>query len=134
MHLSRLIYFSERNPEAETDVDKLLAKARENNAKRQVTGALWFNGDIFIQLLEGSRAMVSDAYNTICRDTRHRNVQLVTCQPITERCFGDWSMAYLGDLKRNRTQILKFSSGDQLNPAEQTTESIIAMLTSIEAQ
>ena len=134
MHLSRLIYFSERNPDAETDVDKLLAKARENNARRQVTGALWFNGDIFIQLLEGSRAMVSEAYNIIARDSRHRHVQLVTCEPIVERQFGDWSMAYLGDLKRNRTQILKFSSGDQLNPAEQSAESIIAMLTSIEAQ
>lgn len=134
MHLTRLIYFSERNPETDFDVEKLLEKARGNNTRRQVTGGLWFNGDIFIQVLEGSRAMVSKVYNTIATDKRHRNVELVSCEPIVERQFSDWSMAYLGDLKRNRAQILQFSTGDQLDPAAQPADSIIAMLTRVEPQ
>jgi hypothetical protein len=48
-----------------------------------------------MQLLEGSKEDIFSLYDTICRDERNQQNQLLWHGPITQRSFADWSMAFL---------------------------------------
>ena len=60
-----------------------------------VTGALYFDGEQFYQVLEGEEATVTDLYACICRDPRHGGVQTLWDGPIQRRRFGAWSMKFV---------------------------------------
>lgn len=131
MYLTRLLYVSERNPDVDCNVEQILESARRLNTKSEVTGALWFNGDHFIQVLEGGRQAVSATYHRIAADKRHVNIELVDCRVVAERLFYDWSMAYFGDTKENRLRILRFSGHDQLIPREMSPDSLMGLMQSM---
>ncbi|NVJ97516.1 MAG: BLUF domain-containing protein [Alphaproteobacteria bacterium] len=132
MYLTRLIYFSERNPSVDCDIQQILESARRRNAANSITGALWFNGSLFLQVLEGGRHNVSETYHMIARDHRHQNIELVECKAISERAFPKWSMGYHGDTKLNRERLLRFSGHDQLAPQEMSPESMLGLLMSLD--
>ncbi len=132
MYLTRLLYVSDRDQEKHFSVEQLLESARHFNVKVQVTGALWFNGDHFIQVLEGGRHAVSTTYHRIAADDRHRNIELVDCRVVSERLFYDWSMAYFSDTRANRNRILRFSGKDQLAPREMSPESLLGLMMSMQ--
>lgn len=132
MYLTRLLYVSERDPGKHFNVEQLLESARHFNAKSEVTGALWFNGDHFIQVLEGGRQAVSATYHRIAADNRHRNIELVDCRVVSERLFFDWNMAYFCDTRANRNRILRFSGRDQLVPREMSPESLLGLMMSMQ--
>lgn len=90
--LSRLIYASERNQAAPLGVSDLLSISRKRNMEAAVTGFLFYDGQRFVQVLEGGRADVSETYHRIVRDPRHRNIVLLSCREIPTRQFGYWSM------------------------------------------
>ena len=60
-----------------------------------VTGALYFDGEQFYQVLEGEEATVTDLYARIRRDPRHGGVQTLWDGPIQRRRFGVWSMKFV---------------------------------------
>ena len=76
------------------DLTALLDEAREKNLQRGITGLLVFFRQEFIQLLEGDRAEIFSLYQSICSDPRNRNNHLMWEEPITQRSFADWSMAF----------------------------------------
>ena len=53
MLLTRLLYVSDRVEDHPFDADQMLSSAIANNRKSQITGALWYTGTQFIQVLEG---------------------------------------------------------------------------------
>jgi hypothetical protein len=75
-------------------LDSILSVSRRNNAGAGVTGLLVSGGRRFLQVLEGPDQAVLATYARIQADPRHRAFVLVTCQGISARAFGDWSMAY----------------------------------------
>ena len=75
-------------------LDSILRVSRRNNAAAGLTGLLVSGGRRFLQVLEGPDQAVLATYARIQADPRHRAFVLVTCQGISERGFGDWSMAY----------------------------------------
>ncbi len=79
---------------SDEDLANLLVKSRDNNMKRNVSGMLLFLNDLFIQVLEGEDEEVDDLYNHIARDSRHHKLTKVYDQPIEERLFDVWSMAF----------------------------------------
>ncbi len=91
----QLIYVSDVVAERAGDLDGILSKARSFNEKVGVTGALWFNGINFIQILEGARDPINEVYGRINRSSSHRNLELCWMSPCEGRFFQDWSMAYL---------------------------------------
>lgn len=95
MTLISLAYVSaeSRNMTAQ-DIEDILAKAREKNARLNITGMLLYRNGYFIQALEGEEADVMGLYNTIAADDRHRNVLMVSRETISKRSFGDWSMGF----------------------------------------
>lgn len=92
MNLSRLVYYSERNPSESLDLKSMLASCNRNNAKEMITGMLHFDGDTFIQVLEGGRAEISSTYHRIIKDPRHTNPIILSFSDVRERMFPHWSM------------------------------------------
>jgi len=90
----QIIYISTARPELPARaIDEILAASRGNNAVAGVTGLLLYDGYRFLQALEGDAAAVTKVYERIKADPRHRAVVLLSSREISERAFGDWSMA-----------------------------------------
>ena len=71
----------------------LFSKARSNNKRVNVTGALLVTDHYFVQALEGDEAAVRALYESISRDPLHENVTLIDAQPVDHRVFSRWAMA-----------------------------------------
>jgi hypothetical protein len=129
MFLYRILYYSRAVNDPDTDA--ILDVARKKNAKNFLTGALWYDGDFFIQALEGTRSNLSSAYQTISRDPRHRDVVLVECTPIDERTFSDWDMDFYHDSKTNRAHIKRYVGQDYLDPRAMNPSTMLKLMKSL---
>ena len=81
---------------AAIEVDSIVATSRVRNQSLAVTGVLIATNDGFAQILEGEAASIYDIFKSICRDTRHRDVTVLSDESIARRRFEQWSMAYSG--------------------------------------
>ncbi len=77
------------------DLEAILDVSRKNNPSIGVTGALCYSARGFLQCLEGSRAAVNALYRRIVQDERNEDITLISYEQVTERTFGQWSMAYV---------------------------------------
>jgi hypothetical protein len=106
MYLVRLIYCSRPAPElAQSKIDDILARSREKNVERGITGILLCAEDSFMQWVEGPREMINLLYGELMVDERHSGLMLLEYRPIHSRTFPDWSMARL-DLNNIGSQII----------------------------
>jgi hypothetical protein len=96
MELFEVVYVSAaKAPFSPAALRELLAKARTNNARINVTGMLIYAQGSFLQILEGAEADVDTLYEKISRDDRHYRVIRVFSKKTDRRSFGDWTMGYL---------------------------------------
>ena len=79
---------------SEAEIGHLLDRARERNAKAQVTGVLLYSHGNFMQYLEGPRAGVASVYEHIVADRLHHGIIELVREPIAAREFSDWTMAF----------------------------------------
>jgi hypothetical protein len=92
--LIRLIYVSQAvDPQTRTLTDSILRKSHAWNAQNDITGVLCEGQGMFLQALEGERGPVTRLYARISADPRHKDLELIHCEGITERRYGEWSMA-----------------------------------------
>ena len=92
----RLLYVSRPVvPLTTTVTGSILATARAHNSANGITGALCQGQGLFLQVLEGERGAVNRLYGRIMQDRRHQDVELLQLEEITERRFGQWSMAHV---------------------------------------
>lgn len=90
------MYSSQSTSEPSLDALKtLLERARCQNAERGITGALFSVDGVFVQILEGDRDVVTRLLAHIREDPRHRQLKVIAEQPIAQRVFSSWSMAWL---------------------------------------
>ena len=107
--LYRLVYTS-RNllPGIEAEMSavivEILKTSQDNNLRAGVTGALLFNKGAFAQVLEGPYRAIEETFERIQRDERHGDVTVLQCGHAAERCFGNWSMAFVGCSPHGRQQ------------------------------
>jgi hypothetical protein len=114
--LVRLLYVSrsvDTTPEA---IETILTKARHHNPSSGITGILCYGGGIFLQAIEGGRSAVSDLYKIIQNDTRHKDVELLHFEEISERRFSGWTMGQVNLSKINTSVLLKYSEKPELDP------------------
>jgi|GEM_PF-1116119 len=96
--LIRLTYYSQVPATlTKRDLRNILSVAQSNNMKRNITGALGFNRDYFVQTLEGERDIISRLIFDIFTDKRHSSPIIAGCHSITEHAFPKWSMMWLGE-------------------------------------
>ena len=74
----------------------VLAAATRNNPALDITGALLYSGGYFCQAIEGPVDNIEELFEAIQMDDRHCEVTVLHFEPIEERGFSDWSMAFAG--------------------------------------
>jgi hypothetical protein len=99
--LYRLVYVSRNEIEGDevtiqSEIEQILTKARTQNPLSNITGALLFNTGCFAQILEGLHDDIQETFERIQCDRRHSHVAVLAFEPIAERKFTNWSMAYFG--------------------------------------
>src|ERR1700683_5080461 len=77
---------------SEPELTDVLEKARENNAKLDITGMLLYKDGNFMQVLDGEEQTVRTLYAKIATDPRHRGLIVILQGPQQERQFPDWLM------------------------------------------
>lgn len=76
------------------ELDAILSISRRNNALQEITGILLYHEGAILQVLEGPKGSVQEAYARIATDPRHKNVTLVLEQESSARHFPDWAMGF----------------------------------------
>lgn len=91
----QLVYVSSAiKPFDNDELIALLTRAREKNARLNITGMLLYKGGNFMQVLEGEEAPVRALFDVINADPRHRGTEVMLEEEIDQRVFGDWSMGF----------------------------------------
>ncbi len=92
----QIIYSSvSSTPMQAEDLQDILERARDNNARRGITGALTYVDGFFLQILEGETGSVSTLMEKIARDVRHEDVTVLQAGEVADSGFPDWTMAYV---------------------------------------
>jgi hypothetical protein len=111
----RLAYTSvAARPLSKADLKQILSTSVLRNQADNITGALCFSRDAFVQVLEGTRHKVSKTFQRIAADVRHKDVELIGLEPVHARAFGNWSMAFIDDSKEVREIIMTHCGADRL--------------------
>lgn len=134
MTLYRLIYVSQAISGLEyPDFIEILQKSEFNNTQVGITGMLVFGDSMFLQVLEGSRRLVSQTYNRILLDKRHVNAELIDFSEIDHRNFAVWSMklVQLNNQPEVRDIILKYSNSNIFSPISMTGKQSLHFLREI---
>jgi hypothetical protein len=90
----QLIYASRPFGYDDLSLTGILLQARRNNAHNGITGALICRGDVFLQMLEGRRDLVTFTFSRILRDDRHVDAMNLLSSDIGTRLFPGWSMRH----------------------------------------
>lgn len=113
--LYELIYTSMTpDPLTEKAVSELLTRARDRNEAHNITGLLYYDGQRFLQIIEGSKPDIETLYELIQNDDRHQDIELLHSHAINIRSFQNWSMAYeslpnaAGDAIEDRLELISF--------------------------
>lgn len=94
--LHHLVYMSSANGRATArELDDILAQSRRRNRADAITGLLLYHEGNFMQVLEGPEDPVQACYDRIAADPRHHDVLLLLSEPVAQRCFAGWDMAYM---------------------------------------
>jgi hypothetical protein len=112
-------------------IESILEQSRKNNPKLGITGLLCVSKDLFIQVIEGGRDEVCDLFNAIVRDERHQQVRLLIYEEISERQFGNWTMAQVNISKLNPSMLLKYFKRAELDPFDCSGKATLALLTDL---
>jgi hypothetical protein len=114
-NLYRLAYTSiAARPLLKPDLKQILSVSVLRNQADNITGALCFSREAFLQVLEGPRHKLSRTFRRIAADARHKDVELLGLEPVQTRAFGNWSMAFIDDSPQAHKIILGYCRADRL--------------------
>ena len=106
--LSTLIYRSRLSPACSVkELNQIVTKAQARNAALEITGILLFDGDYFLQVLEGAESAVNQVYGSIRRDPRHCNLVELMRDYAPLRRFGNLGMELFDTRRYAQGSILE---------------------------
>lgn len=127
--IHQMIYMSRpSNGLSEEDVARILQGARRQNSVNFITGYLAFNGEFFLQVLEGDAAALTSTLTRILADPRHRDCLLIGFAPVKARSFSEWGMGYAALATQHRALLMRYCSGGQLLPGSLSAEGALCLL------
>lgn len=99
--MHHLIYVSQAShPMSDQELASILEKSRDHNTRDGITGLLIYKEDEnsgranFMQLLEGDKQQLDDAFKRISADERHHTKVVLEEGEITGRHFPSWTMGF----------------------------------------
>lgn len=93
--LERVTYCSRAstpNPESLAVLIQILAVSQRNNARDEISGALAISQGRYFQVIEGRPSSLDNLLARIEKDGRHDRIEIVECEAIDRRLFGEWAM------------------------------------------
>ena len=91
----QIIYVSTAaEPIGKDGLIELLKQSRANNERDGITGMLLYKAGRFMQAIEGQEEDVTELYEVIKRDLRHKNVDTLRSEYRPSRDFPNWSMGF----------------------------------------
>lgn len=91
-----IIAYSSHSLIADENLEKELNNIRNtgqsNNLENGITGALFYKGGTFLQILEGQKQPLQELMNSIKKDKRHQDVTYLVDHAIETRSLNAWSM------------------------------------------
>lgn len=130
MQLVRLVYVSKVSS-SDFDTKELAdirKKSEANNSGGDITGALAFGNDCFLQCIEGGRTAVNKLYTKISTDPRHSDVLLLGYEDISTRSFAEWSMKVILLTEEKKTIVKKHSITSNFEPYIMSSKSAHSLL------
>ena len=107
--LERLLYRSKAtNTLGSLHLFNMLTQARTRNAQLDITGHLLYTEEVFVQCIEGPSASISSLWESLQRDERHYDIELLARSQVNERRFKEWSMAFSSYPSLNRFNMEGF--------------------------
>jgi uncharacterized protein (UPF0297 family) len=92
----RIFYISRSaGPQTSVVTGSILQTAMGYNRVNQITGVLCQGDGFCLQMLEGERSIINQLYARIVRDSRHKDVELIKYEEISQRKYSQWSMALI---------------------------------------
>lgn len=85
---------SAASPFSKSELIGLLTQSRAKNSRLGITGMLLYKDGNFLQVIEGDEAAVRQLFGSILQDGRHRDILVIDESTVSERQFGNWSMAF----------------------------------------
>lgn len=79
----------------EPNVARILSESRRNNIRRNLVGVLYYGDGCFFQCLEGSADNIDELLESLHRDTRHGELEILSRSSIQQLSFDDWNMKYV---------------------------------------
>ena len=119
--LVRLVYSSQTStPPDPLAVDKILTNSRHANRAAGLSGLLVHHLTHYMQCLEGTPDAVEAAFARIRQDARHHDVITHFLEPITDRAFGSWYMAYaaVGNSAWTMLERVDWTASDVITPSQ----------------
>ena len=93
MDLVALTYISRSAPDqTPQDVDAIHRAALTYNPLDGITGLLIYNGNGFMQIIEGAESAINDLMTRIAADIRHLDLEIRDRRSVKRRCFPHWTM------------------------------------------
>lgn len=93
--LERLVYTSKPAGAMGTlALFNLLTLARKKNSLLKITGHLLFSDGMFTQCIEGPTQSIELLWESLRKDSRHTEIELLMRIPIQERKCPEWDMAF----------------------------------------
>ena len=93
--LQRLLYVSlSAIPSDSPEIARIARVSQSRNCQCGVTGYLYYDDEIFVQVLEGLEQDVTSIYRSICADERHSQIRTLLVEETERRHFGGWAMGF----------------------------------------
>lgn len=91
--MKRICYISKAKTDlSDSELHDLIAISLKNNLADQITGILLYDGNRFLQVIEGDEDKIDMCFNRISNDVRHDNLSLLENGGIADREFGSWAL------------------------------------------
>lgn len=115
-----VIYVSVADPGLAPDnIASLVVDAQARNARDELTGALIYNGQNFMQLLEGPVAKAEACLARIRADRRHNGMIEIRRRLVTERAFAAFSMLYSPLFRDHGEDLSRLAARGALDPQDE---------------
>lgn len=131
----QILYVSEATTPFKSDeLEVLLNECIEGNSKHDITGALFYIHNRFIQCIEGPEHNVKKLLLNISNDARNKHVTVLRNQPIQKQSFTDWRMGFM-DFDNGTSTIspsyLRFSDLADLRFMEGIDKEVFSLMSAI---